>query len=58
MEVKILENFYFMGKLYKMNTTVKIEAEYHQLLSGKIMPIKQEVVSDATRKRKTRAKSK
>ncbi len=57
MEVKILQNFYFMGKLYKMGTSNNIEEKYHQLLEGKITPTKQEVVSDATRKRKTRAKS-
>jgi len=57
MEVKILENFYFMGKLYKMGTTRNIEKEYHQLLEGKIMPIKKEVSKSDTGNRKTRTKS-
>lgn len=57
MEVKILQNFYFMGKLYKMGTSSNIEEKYHQHLEGKIM-LEKEAVNNATGKRKARTKSK
>ncbi len=57
MEVKILQNFYFMGKLYKMGTSNNIEEKYHQLLEGKIMPTKQEEVKAGAGGRKKRTKN-
>lgn len=36
MEVKILKNTWFMGKLYKMGHTYEIPEKYHHYLDGKI----------------------
>jgi len=36
MEVKMVQNTFLMGKLYKMGYTYDIPEEYHQYLDGKI----------------------
>lgn len=39
MEVKILENMYFMGRLYKMGYIYEIPEELHRHIKEKIEPI-------------------